>query len=51
MGTTTQLEEQITRTWQTHFGYELSQTLETHLRASAFLGIGAALQSASSLSE
>ncbi len=46
MATTTQLEEQITRTWQTHFGYELSQTLETHLRAGALLGIGAALQSA-----
>lgn len=46
MATIAQLEEQIVRTWQTHFGYELSQTLETHLRQGALVGIQTALQSA-----
>ena len=46
MATITQLEDQIVRTWQTHFGYELSQTLETHLCQGALVGIQTALQSA-----
>ena len=46
MATITQLEQQMTRTWQTHFGYELNQALETHLQQGTLLGIQTALESA-----